>query len=59
MCAPVYELGLGNMYVYTVLVQYLSNTEILYPKNITKPNAEISDYGYEIANIAIFSEWNI
>ena len=38
------KLGLGNMQVYTALLQYRSNTEMQYPKSITKRNTEISKY---------------
>ena len=48
-----------QVHVYTALVHYLLNTEMQYQKNITKPITEISKYRNKIANIAIFSEWNI
>ena len=34
----LYILRLGNIYVYPALLQYFSNTEMQYPKGITKPN---------------------
>ena len=46
------------IYIY-ILAQYLSNTEMQYPKIMTKPITEISKYCKKIANIAIFLEWNI
>ena len=33
-----HQLGLGNMWVITALVQYLSNTEMQYPKSKAKQN---------------------